>query len=503
MSGRGAFLAALARARGQVDALLGRVTPVVLVAIALILISLYAVLLSALHEMPFSPLDALVSFAVAGASTVAGTFAGAAVARVRARIDSTLVTALLVFLILTPSLEPAELAGIAVAGLAAGLSKFVLAWRGRHAFNPAALGVTVAWLTGLSTPGWWVGSAPMLWLVAILAVVVLYRTQTLLVGLLYVVIAVGGTLASLPASVWSFSPGMALALPFTSLPYVFLAGFMLSEPLTLPPRRWQRLLVAAVVGVCSFLVLALRVEVNFSPPQVALLVGNLLAFGFGARRALRFEVDGLREAGTGVMELALRPLAPVRFAPGQAIELAPSHTRADLRGQLRMLSIASAPEEAPLRVAFGVPGSRVSSAKRALLALRPGDRIDATRVLGDFTLPRSAEVPILLVAGGIGVTPFLSMLRANAAASVPRDIVLVYRASTERPAYVEELAAIGARVVPFFERRPDAAALLEAVPDLAARVAYVSGPPGMVAALTSMLRRAGVRRVRRDVFSGA
>ncbi len=501
------------RVRGWVDGVLGRITPTVLVLIALAILAVYGIVLSGLGREPFDPLEGLIALVITLAATIFGTYVAAAIARARAKLDSTLVTALILFLLFTPSLDPRDLTGLSLAGVVAGVSKYLLAWRGRHLFNPAALGATVAWISTLAAPGWWVGSGAMLWPVLVLAIVVLYRTSTLLTGLVYVVVAVGGTWASFPSEFWASSPDLALSLPFTSLPFLFLAGFMLSEPLTLPPRRWQRLLVAVVVALCSTVVplgLSTFLSINVLPTEVAVLVGNLVAWFFGARRAIRFDVVGVREVGTAVAELELLPRSPFRYSPGQALELAVPH-RADLRGQLRVLSIVSAPGDGSVRVAFGVPGSRRSSAKRALLALQPGAPARATRVLGDFTLPRNPSVPVVLVAGGIGVTPFLSMLRANAAAAATggqaRDLVLVYRSSAAEPAYAAELRALAesgaGRLVPFYDRRPDAAAIAEAIPDLAARIAYVSGPPRMVAALTAMLRRAGVRRVRRDVFSGA
>jgi len=501
------------RVRGWVDGALGRTTPTVLVVVSLSILAVFGIVLAAVGAEPFGPFEAIVSLVIAIASTLFGTYLAAAITKRRPKLDSTLVTALILFLILTPSPDAVELTGLSLAGLAAGLSKYVLVWRGRHVFNPAAVGATVAWLSTLAYPGWWVGSTAMLWPVLILAVIVLYRTDTLLVGLVYVVVAAGATWASFPAASWAASPGLLLGLPFTSLPFLFLAGFMLSEPLTLPPRLGQRVLVAIVVALCCTLVplaLGTFLTVNVLPPEVALLIGNAVAWCFGARRAIRFVVEGTRSVGSDVTELELRPVSPLRYTPGQALELAIPH-RADLRGQLRVFSFVSAPGDATVRVAFQTPGTRGSSAKRALLALRPGTRVTATRVLGDFVLPRDPAVPALLVAGGIGVTPFLAMLRANAAAAATggprRDLVLVLRSSAAEPAYLPELEALAdagaARLVPFIDRRPDAAAIAAAVPDLAARVAYVSGPPGMVAALTAMLRRAGARRVRTDVFSGA
>ncbi|HWL01112.1 MAG TPA: hypothetical protein VNQ52_01925, partial [Microbacteriaceae bacterium] len=132
----------------------------------------------------------------------------------------------------------------------------------------------------------------------------------------------------------------------------------------------------------------------------------------------------------------------------------------------------------------------------------------------DFTAPRIGT-GALLVAGGIGVTPFLSMLRD---ADPRHDYVLVYRTRAEVPAFLAELEATGARVVLSCPVAPepmpagwvwlgpgrfDGEDLMSTVPDLPGRVAYVSGPPAMVGALSAQLRRAGVRRIRRDVFPGA
>ena len=59
--------------------------------------------------------------------------------------------AILLF-VLRPTLDPIALAGIALAGAAASLSKYLLAWRGRHIFNPASVGATVLTLASIGAP---------------------------------------------------------------------------------------------------------------------------------------------------------------------------------------------------------------------------------------------------------------------------------------------------------------------------------------------------------------
>jgi len=513
-------LAAAARARGAADRALGRLTPVLLIAAVLWAIVVVALVEALLGALPFDPAVGVLSLLVALAATLLGAWLAGLAVRARFELESAVVSGLLVFLLFTPRATAADLGAVALAGGIAGASRFLVAWRGRHLFNPAALG---AFLTGLAAgcfslagvqalafPSWWAATPPMLAFVAVGAALVLYRSSVVTIGLVYVVVAAALRTAQFAA--FGIGVGDALWTVLGSLPVVFAAGFMLSEPQTLPPRWWQRGIVAAVAAGAASVPFTLGPL--YSSPELGLIVGNLVAWAFGVRRAIRLTVAGVERPSPRTVALRLVPEAPLAHLPGQALELAVPSRGRDARGRRRVLSIASAPGDGRLRVAFGMPDRDPSTAKRALAALEPGARLRATRVFGDFVLPR-AGTPALLVAGGIGITPFLSMLRA---AGPDHDLVLVYRSSEEAPPFLEELADLGARVVLSCPVAPeplpdgwvwlgpgrlDAEALAEAVPDLPGRTAYVSGPPAMVASLTSALRGLGVRRVRRDVFSGA
>jgi ferredoxin-NADP reductase len=301
-----------------------------------------------------------------------------------------------------------------------------------------------------------------------------------------------------------------------SYPILFLAGVMLTEPLTLPPRRWQQLLEAVVVA--AVLAVPYAVGPLHSTPEVALVVGNLLAFAFGQRGAVRLTLTRQTRLTPRTLELAFRSDRPLRFLPGQWIELTVPHPRPDARGTRRVFSVSSAPAADELTVALTVP-EKASTFKRALAALPVGTRLRATGLGGDFVLPADPARPLLLVAGGIGVTPFASQLAALAAAGEQRDVVLVHAVADHADlAYAGPARAAGARVlvlspdpardglpdgwIHLGERRLTAELLAEAVPDLSARDAYVSGPPAMVDGTRALLRSAGARRVRTDAFSG-
>jgi len=512
-------LAAIATGRGGIDRALGRVTAVALIAATLWVVVVAALVLMLVGVLAFDPLAGVLSVIVTVASTAVGAYAGGAIVRATPELESVLVSGLIVFLLFPPRLDAPSLTAVAIAGLIAGASRFLVARLGRHLFNPAALGALVvalvasvldlAGISFLGGPTWWVATPPLAPVVALGALVVCYRSSVVTVALAYVVVAAAFRTGQLIA--FGMPLGDSLATIFGSLPIVFAAGYLLSEPQTLPPRWWQRLLVAGLAALVA------SVPFSFGPlyssPELGIVIANVLAWGFGARRAIGLTVTGVQRHGQNVVSLRLRADEPVAHLAGQAIELAVPHGSRDIRGRRRVFSIASAPGAEDLEIAFCVP-PHASTAKRALAALSPGDGLRATRVFGDFVAPK-VGTDALLVAGGIGITPFLSMLRD---ADPRHDYVVVYRSSEETPPFLAELEAAGVRVVLSCPVAPEpmptgwtwlgrgrlvAEDLAAAIPDLPGRVAYVSGPPSMVAALTAALRRAGVRGVRRDVFSGA
>ncbi len=302
-----------------------------------------------------------------------------------------------------------------------------------------------------------------------------------------------------------------------SSPFLFLGAFMLSEPLTLPPRRWQQFTVAAVVGVLAGWPIDLGV-ISLGQER-ALLIGNLVAFAFSVRTAVKLTLESRADLTPTVRELTFRAHSRLFFVPGQYLELEVPHHHPDARGTRREFSIASAPEDLPLvRVAFreGASTAPQSSYKRALAQVTAGSDLAVTGVWGDFVLPKRVEAPVLMVAAGIGITPFISQLRHARLTEEDRDVVLVYVASdaSELP-YRAELEASRIPVVIFTRDEPkdipanwlwargvrlDAEGLLRVVPDIAARHTYVSGPAGLIADLAPALEQS--RSLTTDAFSG-
>ena len=140
----------------------------------------------------------------------------------------------------------------------------------------------------------------------------------------------------------------------------------------------------------------------------------------------------------------------------------------------------------------------------ALTDLRPGTRVFAEGPYGAMTAARRRQPKVLLIAGGVGITPLRALFQTLPAA--PGQLTLLYRASDERDVVfrheLESLAAErGAKLRIIVGRRADlggdplsADALRTNIPDIAEHDVYLCGPSGMTAAATEALRTAGVPR---------
>ena len=154
---------------------------------------------------------------------------------------------------------------------------------------------------------------------------------------------------------------------------------------------------------------------------------------------------------------------------------------------------------------------RMENAQDAAIGFAKKLRPQAHR--GDFLLPRDPGAPVLLIAAGIGITPFLSQLASGG----ERDTVVLYLArSRAELAACEQLEKSGARVVarladgsapPEFmddagTPRIDARRLQELVPDIRDRAVYISGSPKNVQDLRAVARAAGARKIHVVSFAG-
>lgn len=208
------------------------------------------------------------------------------------------------------------------------------------------------------------------------------------------------------------------------------------------------------------------------------------------------------------------------FTSGQFLEYTLSHSHADSRGIRRFFTIASSPAEKLilLTTRFSEKGSTF---KRALSEMRLGEEIIASRVSGEFVLPRDANTKLVFIAGGIGITPFRSIVKYMRDTNQSGDIILLYGAKIEadlvfRNMFDEAEKRFGMKNIYALS---DAAApsgwkgrkgfidetlIKEEVPDFLERTFYVSGPEPMVRNMEKTLSAMGIARakIKRDYFPG-
>jgi ferredoxin-NADP reductase len=225
--------------------------------------------------------------------------------------------------------------------------------------------------------------------------------------------------------------------------------------------------------------------------------------------AFTLRLQQREEIAHGTMAFRFDKPAGFSFKPGQAIDLILSDPAVSgTEGARHAFSIVSAPHEGTLEIATRM---RDSAFKNALARLPIGGAVEVDGPFGSLTLHNKLDRAAVFVAGGIGITPFMSMLRHAAHVGLQQRLVLLY--SNRRPedsAFLTELQRLEGenpnfRLVPTMtqmgeSRLPwtgatgviDAALLKEIAAELRDPIYYVAGPPAMVAGLRETLELAGV-----------
>jgi len=197
------------------------------------------------------------------------------------------------------------------------------------------------------------------------------------------------------------------------------------------------------------------------------------------------------------------------FKAGQFMEITlmnPPET--DPEGNVRTFSIASAPHEEMLMIATRLRGSAF---KHVLKTIPLHSEVSIDGPFGNFHLHNNSARPAVFLAGGIGVTPFRSIIVRAATEALPHRIVLFY--SNRRPEdapFLDELLQLqkdnkNYKVVATMTDMArsklnwagetghiDSAMLERHLQGITSPIYYIAGPPGMVSGLHSMLNAAGI-----------
>jgi ferredoxin-NADP reductase len=215
---------------------------------------------------------------------------------------------------------------------------------------------------------------------------------------------------------------------------------------------------------------------------------------------------GRREIAEGTLEHRFTWPEGFSFKAGQAVEVILPEPAGG-----HAFSLVNAPHQQELVVATRM---RDSTYKRALRALPIGAPARVDGPFGSLTLHRNPSRAAVFIAGGIGITPFMSIVRNAVKEGLRHPLALVYSNRRARDAaYLDELQEIarshgGLRLVTTMTEDGgglvDAAMIRRAAEGLPTPIFYVAGPPAMVEAMKATLDKAGVEDtdVRSEEFFG-
>ncbi len=502
-----------------IDGVLNKITMYRLVLYYLAFLLFAALVLSTFGILPFTPLALLFSTVVLVVVSMAVNYIFARVFKVQTNVESAYITALILALIIYPPQAANIFSNFGFLFWAAALamaSKYIIAIKGKHLFNPAAVAVAITAVVLGRYASWWVGSASMLAFVAIGGFLVIRKVQRGDAVMSFLVVALTTIVAFTFITTNPFSSIYQVVL---DSPLIFFAAVMLTEPLTMPPTKSRQVWYAAIVGFAF----APQVHIGsyYFSPETALLLGNLFSYFVSPKGKYVMKLKSKEQVANGVYHFTFTPDRKLDFQPGQYMEWPLGHEHPDSRGNRRYFTIASSPTEktAMLGVKFY---KHSSSFKKKLLSMRPGDTIVAAQLAGGFVLPRDPKKKLVFIAGGIGITPFRSMLKYLADRGEEREVAVIYSsASMQEIAYYdvfkEAAQKIGVNTVFTFTDKTkidpswkghtgyvDAEMIAQVVPDYKERIFYVSGPNALVDASKRVLSGMGVpnSQIKTDFFPG-
>lgn len=470
-----------------------------------------AVLFSLVNIFPYDPLDFILpGFYLIGICFVINKLF-AWIVKVKPNYESQIITALILILIIGPLPLYENIGFLTLVGVLAMASKYVFVFNKQHIFNPAAIAVVGTSLLMNQGASWWAGDKLMLPFILMGGLLIIRKINRF--NLVFAFLISSSLFLLLfdrikPQEVLGY-----LMNPAT----LFFSFVMLTEPITSPADKKLRLYFGIFTGFIlviyqTFFALAYTME-------LALLSANLLGRILHFSTKYHLILKEKTEIATGIWRFIFTPVKPIHFIAGQFLEWSLPHSGTDARGTRRYFTIASSPTEKEIMLAVRVP-KQASSFKTALVQLTPGESVYATNLEGEFVLQKNSTTSYVFIAGGIGITPFRSIIQQMIDTNHAAPITLFYLAHDTNEFVFDDLlkeakAKLALKIVHIVSENPPKnwhgetghltdVLIKKYVNDYQSRYFYLSGPQPMVTAYKQMLQKMGVKnkKIRTDFFPG-
>lgn len=431
-------------------------------------------------------------------------------------LESVYISALILALILPPLKSFSDFPLLFWASVLTMASKYILAINKKHIFNPVAIAFVITALGFNGSASWWIGTLSMLpfSLLGLLIVrkirrhdlVFYFFTASLLTMFGFSIIQGSNLLNTIKQIIYSS-------------PIFFFASIMLTEPLTTPPTKKLQSFYGILVGI--LFAPQFHIGAFYTTPELSLVIGNIFSYIVSPKYKIISAIQQKIQIAPDMIDFLLAPNKEFAFLPGQYMEWTVPHKNPDSRGNRRYFTIASSPTENMLRlgVKFYPNGS---SYKKAMVSIDNKTPIIGAQLSGDFTLPKDVRQKLVFIAGGIGVTPFRSMIKYLIDIKQSRPIILFYANKTADEIVYSDVfnqaqLELGLKTVytltdqtklpanwQWKVGRIDSNMITQNVPDFMERIFYLSGPHLMVTAYREVLLDMKVpdKQIKIDFFPG-
>lgn len=505
-----------------IDDFLNQITMYRLVLYGLFILAGISIIFGFFGIISYSAFSLAMSLVILIFSCAVFNFIFAKILSVQRNAESAYITALILFFILNPQVQDFRSAFILIlVSFLAIASKYVLAINKKHIFNPVAIGVLIIGLSGIGSAIWWVATPYMVLPLAVIGFLIVKKMKRFLMftcfftaSLFILVFSRLGSVSVSPVSIAKLVEEIIF-----SWPILFFGTIMLTEPATTPPKKHLQIFYGLITGI----LFSIRFHIGsvYSTPELALVMGNIFSYIVSPKNRLVLSLKSRNKLSEDIYEFVFQTNENFSHEAGQYMEWTLEHKNSDSRGNRRYFTIASSPTEKDLRL--GVKFSdKSSSFKKALVSLEAGDNISASGLAGDFVLSKDKNEKLVFIAGGIGVTPFRSMVKYLVDRNEKRDVTVFYSNKYFRDIVYRDVFDLAERQLGMKfvyavtdENQPGSdlsvrrgfitpEMIMKEVPDYKERTFYVSGPHGMVTAFEDSLRKIGIpsKKIKTDLFPG-
>jgi len=497
-----------------IDNLINRVTMYRLLLYYLVVVILAAMLFGALGIISYSPYAIAISTGIAVGTCFLLNYIFAKLFTAPTNWESAVLTGLILALVITPLASIKDVPFLlAASGLAIAI-KYVVAVKNKHIFNPVAIAVVLTAFGPQESASWWVGTTWLLPFVIVGGLLIVRKIRRMSMAFAFFATALISTVLFTVIAGRDVATILTATLLHSSL--FFLGFVMLTEPATSPTTKRRRLIYAVIVGI--LFAPALHIGSIYSTPELALVIGNLVAFFITPIVKTKVRAVATTMFGQRTQDIRFVSEYPFTYKPGQYIEMTLPHDHPDARGLRRYFTLASSPTEKDLHlgIRYYENGSTFKQALR-----EPTQHMMAFgQVGGDFVMPNDTTKKLAFIAGGIGVTPFRSMVKYLSDMNERRDVTLLYAERSDqdiayKDVFEEARQKVGVKTLYMLDSQSAPLAnsvqarltpenIAKLVPDFVERTFYVSGPQPMVRDMKKNLRGLGVpaHQIEVDYFSG-